>query len=101
MSHANPYPIKAMRRLAKEARILSQDPPPYVSAAPLDESNLFEWRALLSGAHGSPLEGVAIAVDLTFPADYPKQPPKAGFITPVPFTMGGTWQNDRGQQLAR
>ena len=93
--------MKAIKRLMKEANTLSEDgdPPPYISAAPIDEDNPFVWRALLSGAHGSPLEGVAIAVDLTFPPEYPLKPPNAGFITPIPYSMGGSWHNEKGQQV--
>ena len=72
--------MKAIKRLMKELKQVEKDPVPYVSAAPLDEDNPFLWRALFSGVKGTPLEGVAIAVDLTFPPDYPVKPPNAGVV---------------------
>ena len=56
--------MKAIKRLMKEANTLSEDgdPPPYISAAPIDEDNPFVWRALLSGAHGAePLRARSLA----------------------------------------
>ena len=78
--------IQAMKRLAKEARSIESSPPPYISASPIDDDNLYIWRAILSGVRGTPLEGTAIVVELTFPTDYPKTAPKAGFCTPIPCT---------------
>ncbi len=48
----------AVKRLAKEAAALAKTPTPYVSAAPLNDENLFVWRAILAGIHGSPLQGL-------------------------------------------
>jgi hypothetical protein len=74
----------ALQRLAKEAAAIASAPPPFVPAAPVDDDNLFVWRAVLAGTYGSAIEGVAIVLDLTFPPDCPVNPPNAGFLTPVP-----------------
>ena len=74
--------MQAMKRLAKEARSLEESPPPYISAAPIDDDDLFTWRAILSGVKGTPLEGTAIVCELTFPTDFPKNAPNAGGVRP-------------------
>jgi len=91
--------MQAMKRLAKEARAMEDSPPPFISAAPIDDDDLFTWRAILSGVPGTPLEGTAIVVELTFPTDFPKNAPNAGFCTPIPYSMGGSWNNAKGQQV--
>ena len=36
--------------------------------------------------------------ELTFPPNYPASPPKAGFLTEIPFSTGGSFRDARGRQ---
>jgi len=58
-------------------------PPPGFSAAPLQPSNLFHWRASVHGPPGSPYEGGTFVLDVRFPPDYPFKPPRVAFVTPL------------------
>ena len=76
-------------RMATEAGALASAPPPFMSAAPMDDGNIFLWRAVLVGTPGS-----AIGI-----VRYTVKPPNAGFLTPVPFSTRASWTNDKGQQV--
>ena len=70
----------ATRRLAKELRDITRDPPPSVTAAAVKgedgKDNLFHWRATIIGPADSPYEDGAFQLDLEFPTGYPFQPLK-------------------------
>ncbi|KCV72839.1 ubiquitin-conjugating enzyme E2 G2 [Fonticula alba] len=72
-------PTAALRRLMTEYRDLTIHPPPGITAGPVDESNFFEWEAIISGPAGTPFEGGLFTATLTFPSDYPLSPPKMRF----------------------
>lgn len=58
---------------------LTLNPPEGIIAGPKDEENFFEWEALISGPEGTPFEGGVFATTLTFPPDYPLNPPQMRF----------------------
>jgi hypothetical protein len=73
----------ASKRLFKEYRGLSSDPPDGLTAGPITEDDLFLWEALIQGPEGTPFEGGVFPAELKFPKDYPLAPPKMTFLVDV------------------
>ena len=71
----------ATKRLTKEYKILSQNPPEYIQAHP-SENNILEWHYILTGPPKTPYEGGQYWGTLTFPPDYPFKPPAIRMHTP-------------------
>eukprot|EP01090_Pellita_catalonica_P016726 TRINITY_DN4873_c0_g1_i5.p1 TRINITY_DN4873_c0_g1~~TRINITY_DN4873_c0_g1_i5.p1 ORF type:complete len:166 (-),score=25.73 TRINITY_DN4873_c0_g1_i5:158-655(-) len=71
----------AFKRLVKEYKGLSINPPEGIVAGPKDESNIYVWEALVQGPSETPYEGGAFKAILTFPKDYPLNPPKMKFTS--------------------
>ncbi len=69
----------ATLRLMADLRAVSEDPPDGVSAALVDDADLYEWRASLSGPEGTPWEGGIYALRIKFDGSYPDRPPKIRF----------------------
>ena len=49
----------------------------------LKDNNLYEWEAIIQGPLGSPYEGGKFVLDISFPDEYPFQPPKVTFKTKI------------------
>lgn len=71
----------ASKRLFKEYKALSSDPPEGITAGPINEDDMFLWEALIQGPEGTPFEGGVFPAELRFPKDYPLAPPKMKFVT--------------------
>jgi hypothetical protein len=71
----------ASKRLFKEYKSLSSDPPEGITAGPVSEDDMFLWEALIQGPEGTPFEGGVFPAELKFPKDYPLAPPKMKFLT--------------------
>ena len=85
---ANP----AAKRLFKEYKSLSSDPPEGITAGPVTEDDMFLWEALIQGPEGTPFEGGVFPAELKFPKDYPLAPPKMKFLTDMWHPNGAlTW----------
>ncbi|KAH3765521.1 ubiquitin-conjugating enzyme [Pelomyxa schiedti] len=73
----------ALKRLLSEYKKVTEDPPPGVTAGPIDEANLFVWEALVMGPPDTLYSDGVFRALLTFPQDYPLNPPKMKFTTPM------------------
>ncbi|KAJ2001042.1 Ubiquitin-conjugating enzyme E2 6 [Coemansia thaxteri] len=71
----------AFKRLNKEYLAIQANPPPYVTAKPL-ETNILEWHYVLRGPPDTPYAGGEYHGRVKFPSDYPYKPPAIQMITP-------------------
>jgi ubiquitin-conjugating enzyme E2 D/E len=74
----------ATRTLLNDLKSIQKNPVPYVSAEPVDPSNLFVWHGNLLGPENTPYAGAIFHIELVFPPDYPTNPPSATLFTPLP-----------------
>ena len=70
----------ASKRLFQEYKNLLSSPPDGITAGPLSEDDLFTWEALICGPEETPFAGGIFPASLTFPRDYPLNPPKMRFL---------------------
>lgn len=70
------------KRLGAEASEMRSKPPENCSANPIGD-NLIHWEAVIIGPKGSPFENGIFRLDIQFPQNYPFNPPKVTFTTPV------------------
>lgn len=72
---------QAQKRLSKEYKAITANPPPFVEAKPNDE-NILEWHYIITGPPGTPYENGQYHGMLRFPAEYPYKPPGITMVTP-------------------
>ena len=53
----------------------------------------------LAGPPDTKYENTAWLAEISFPEDYPKSPPKCAFLTDIPFSAGGSWNDNEGRQV--
>ncbi|PRP81326.1 hypothetical protein PROFUN_04561 [Planoprotostelium fungivorum] len=73
---------RAVLRLLKDAKELSENPIPNTSATPLDEDVLV-WHANVTAKDGE-FKGTTFHLHLHFTEEYPSVPPKVDLCTPLP-----------------
>jgi len=66
-----------------ESQQLVTNPPEGLIAGPVSEENYFEWEAAITGPQDSFFEDGVFIARLTFPQDYPLNPPKMRFISKI------------------
>ncbi|KAK8078714.1 ubiquitin-conjugating enzyme [Apiospora phragmitis] len=71
----------AHKRLTREYKSISQNPPPYIEAHPSD-SNILEWHYIITGPEETPYYGGQYWGTLIFPSNYPFAPPAIRMHTP-------------------
>eukprot|EP00055_Hartaetosiga_balthica_P002756 m.5157 g.5157 ORF g.5157 m.5157 type:complete len:164 (-) comp2348_c0_seq1:233-724(-) len=72
-----------LKRLMKEYKEMMKNPSPGVLAGPTDEDNYFQWEAYIMGPEDTPYEFGVFKAILSFPKDYPHNPPELKFVTPL------------------
>ena len=73
----------AVRRLMTEYKQLLNDAPEGILAGPMSEDNFLERECLMVGPPDTCYEGGVYAATLSFPEDYPLNPPKMVFTSPI------------------
>jgi ubiquitin-conjugating enzyme E2 J1 len=73
---------KRLLREAQELSPCSPTPSPFFHAAPLSDSNLFEWHFTLVGPPSSPYANGIYHGRIVLPPQYPLRPPSFRFLTP-------------------
>ncbi|KAM7182962.1 Ubiquitin-conjugating enzyme/RWD-like protein [Naviculisporaceae sp. PSN 640] len=71
----------AQKRLTREYKSISENPPPYITAHP-SESNILEWHYIITGPENTPYHGGQYWGTLIFPPNYPFAPPAIRMHTP-------------------
>lgn len=72
----------AVRRIRKELNDIILNPPIACNAELID-SDLYHWKANLTGPTETPYDGGVFDLDIRFPLDYPFSPPKIVFLTKI------------------
>ena len=70
------------RRINKEIQMIQNDNLDGISAGPSGDE-IYKWNAIIIGPQGTPYEGGTYFLDITFPNNYPQNPPRIIFKTPI------------------
>lgn len=73
----------ATKRLIKEAKMSLAEKNENYWTKPVDENNLYLWRAMIKGPEGTPYHGGNFELKIIFPVDYPFLPPLVQFVTRI------------------
>jgi len=73
----------ATKRIMKELQIMMNEPPANISAAPINDNDLYKWQAIIFGPANSIYAGGVFKLLIIFPPDYPFRPPKIEFLTKI------------------
>ncbi|EIW56668.1 ubiquitin-conjugating enzyme [Trametes versicolor FP-101664 SS1] len=69
--------------LRRQLTELTKHPVEGFSAGLVDDNNLYEWEVMIIGPPDTMYEGGFFKARLSFPEDFPLNPPKMRFITPM------------------
>ncbi|KAI5173415.1 hypothetical protein PAEPH01_1958 [Pancytospora epiphaga] len=72
-----------MKRLMKEYETIVKSNLPHISAAPIDDSDMYKWQAIIFGPENSIYAGGVFKLSIVFPPDYPFKPPRVEFLTKI------------------
>ena len=86
-THASFYIIRsnkmltaARKRLLRDFKSLSDDPPEGISGVPRN-NNIMVWDAVICGPDETPFEGGTFRLTINFTEEYPNKPPKLRFVS--------------------
>lgn len=71
------------RRIVKETKNLIKDPVPGIKTSIPDDDNLRYLTVEMEGPDNSPFAGGVFNLELYLPEEYPMEPPKIRFLTPL------------------
>lgn len=71
-----------LKRLEKELREITRDPPPGITAGP-QKDDIYKWIASMEGPQDTPYAGGIFFLEINIPADYPYKAPKIHFRTRI------------------
>ena len=72
-----------LKRIQNEYKEMKTSPPSNCSAGPLNEDNMYEWRATIIGPEDTPYHGGIFELKISFPPNYPFKSPKVVFTTKI------------------
>lgn len=71
------------KRIAQEIREFEKNNSENITAAPINNNNIFKWSGTLIGPKDTPYEDGVFVLSINFPKDYPFKPPKINFSTKI------------------
>lgn len=71
------------KRILQEYKQLAKQTQSDLRIYPLNESDLTEWEALIKGPPDTPYEGGVFKLSINISLNYPLDPPKVKFLTPI------------------
>jgi len=74
---------QAIKRLKKELEELNKIESENFGAEPIDDSDIFNWQAFITGPEESPYEGGYFNLEIQFPREFPFKPPQIYFQTKI------------------
>ena len=75
--------MSAIKGLKKELEELHKSESKDFGAGPINDSDMFNWQAFITGPKGSPYVGGFFKLEIQFPRDFPFIPPKIYFRTKI------------------
>ena len=73
----------SLKRIQKEYQKIKKHPLEGLSANPISEDDMFKWEGTIDGPVDTPYEGGKFKLRITFPQDYPMNPPNIIFTTKI------------------
>jgi ubiquitin-conjugating enzyme E2 D/E len=73
----------ALHRIQKELADIQNEPLGNWTANPVNQNDLFNWKATVMGPADCPYAGGVFCLDIEFPPEYPITPPRLRFTTKV------------------
>lgn len=70
-------------RILGEYKELQKEEYQHISAGPIDEENIFLWKATIHGPDNTPYRNGIFELEIVLPKRYPFEPPSVQFITPI------------------
>ncbi|PAV24326.1 ubiquitin-conjugating enzyme [Pyrrhoderma noxium] len=74
---------KAIKRITKEWKDLSDEPIEGIVASPVSETDLTVWAGYIDAGTNTPYKGGRFKFELEFPEGFPSKPPKFHFTTRI------------------
>ena len=72
-----------LKRIQNELKEMTLNAPSNCSAGPINDDNLFSWRATIMGPENTPYHNGVFYLKIDFPSDYPFRAPKIMFTTKI------------------
>ena len=73
----------AYKRLIMDLKKVKEYPPNTGISADPDPHDITKWKAAINGPTGTPWQSGVYRLSLEFTKDYPNEPPKILFVTPM------------------